>query len=49
MASRYIALMPPPTENISFTFHAIEGLMLIVFTSDSIAWKRPIHQRPTRS
>ena len=37
----YIALMPAPTENISFTFHATEGLMFTVMTSDLIAWNRP--------
>jgi hypothetical protein len=37
----YMTLTPAPTENISFTFHAMEGLMLTVSTSDLIAWKRP--------
>src|SRR5262245_25600267 len=42
MASRYIALAPPAIENISFIFHAMDGLMLTVLMLDSIAWKRPI-------
>src|SRR5262245_1276345 len=37
----YIALMPPPTENISLIFQATDGLMFTVMSSDLIAWNRP--------